>query len=104
MPAKRVCAGARCPPVEPEAFDQRRRRRLGRNHELIGRIKAGLIFDIMTASFFPGRWPIKPAPNSGTTLKQDRLFIALSRQAANATDFFAIPSDRVDELDTHVTV
>ncbi|MGH6830767.1 MAG: KUP/HAK/KT family potassium transporter, partial [Methylocella sp.] len=32
------------------------------------------------------------------------LFIALSRQAANAPDFFAIPSDRVVELGAQVTV
>jgi KUP system potassium uptake protein len=66
--------------------------------------KAGLKFDIMTTSFFLGRRTIKPAANSGMPLWQDRLFIALSRQAANATDFFAIPSDRVVELGAQVTV
>jgi KUP system potassium uptake protein len=66
--------------------------------------KAGLKFDIMTTSFFLGRKTIKPAPNSGMPSWQDRLFIALSRQAANATDFFAIPSDRVVELGAQVTV
>jgi KUP system potassium uptake protein len=66
--------------------------------------KAGLKFDIMTTSFFLGRWTIKPAPNSGMPLWQDRLFIALARQAANATDFFSIPSDRVVELGAQVTV
>jgi KUP system potassium uptake protein len=66
--------------------------------------KAGLKFDIMTTSFFLGRKTIKPAPNSGMPLWQDRLFIALSRQAANATDFFSIPSDRVVELGAQVAV
>jgi KUP system potassium uptake protein len=66
--------------------------------------KAGLKFDIMTTSFFLGRRTIKPAANSGMPLWQDRLFIALSRQAANATDFFSIPSDRVVELGAQVTV
>ncbi len=66
--------------------------------------KAGLKFDIMTTSFFLGRWRIKPAANSGMPSWQDRLFIAMSRQAANATDFFAIPSDRVVELGAQVTV
>src|SRR3984893_5609534 len=66
--------------------------------------KAGLKFDIMTTSFFLGRWSIKPAPNSGMPSWQDRLFITLSRQAANATDFFSIPSDRVVELGAQVTV
>jgi KUP system potassium uptake protein len=35
---------------------------------------------------------------------QDKLFVALSRQAANATDFFSIPSDRVVELGAQVKV
>ena len=66
--------------------------------------KAGLKFDIMTTSFFLGRRTIKASPNSGMPKWQDKLFIALSRQAANATDFFSIPSDRVVELGAQVTV
>jgi KUP system potassium uptake protein len=66
--------------------------------------KTGLKFDIMTTSFFLGRWTIKPAPNSGMPVWQDKLFIAMARQAANATDFFSIPSDRVVELGAQVTV
>lgn len=66
--------------------------------------KAGLKFDIMTTSFFLGRWTIKPAPNSDMPAWQDQLYIALARQAANATDFFSIPSDRVVELGAQVTV
>src|ERR1700730_11259838 len=50
------------------------------------------------------RWSIKPAPISGMPSWQDRLFIVLSRQATNATGFFAIPSDRVVELGAQVTV
>jgi K+ transporter len=42
--------------------------------------------------------------NSGMPLWQHRLVIALSRQAANATGFFSIPSDRVVELGAQVTV
>ena len=66
--------------------------------------KAGLKFDIMTTSFFLGRRTIKTSPNSGMPLWQDRLFVALSKQAANATDFFAIPSDRVVELGAQISV
>ena len=66
--------------------------------------KTGLKFDIMTTSFFLGRRTIKVSPNSGMPLWQDNLFIALSKQAANATDFFSIPSDRVVELGAQVTV
>jgi KUP system potassium uptake protein len=66
--------------------------------------KSGLKFDIMTTSFFLGRRTLKTAPNSGMPRWQDKLFVALSRQAANATDFFSIPSDRVVELGAQVTV
>ena len=66
--------------------------------------KSGLKFDIMTTSFFLGRRTIKTSPNSGMPSWQDKLFVALSKQAANATDFFAIPSERVVELGAQVTV
>ncbi|MDB5510339.1 MAG: potassium transporter [Hyphomicrobiales bacterium] len=66
--------------------------------------KAGLKFDIMTTSFFLGRRTIKASPTSGMPGWQDSLFIGLSRQSANATDFFSIPSDRVVELGAQVTV
>ena len=66
--------------------------------------KAGLKFDIMTTSFFLGRRTLKTASNSGMPLWQDKLFVSLSKQSANATDFFSIPSDRVVELGAQVTV
>ena len=71
---------------------------------LISLRKSGLKFDIMTTSFFLGRRTIKASPTSGMPMWQDKLFIALSRQATNATDFFAIPSDRVVELGAQVTI
>ena len=66
--------------------------------------KAGLKYDIMTTSFFLGRRTIKASASSGMPLWQDHLFIAMSKQAATATDFFSIPSDRVVELGAQVTV
>ncbi|MBV9702026.1 MAG: potassium transporter Kup, partial [Methylobacteriaceae bacterium] len=66
--------------------------------------KSGLKFDIMTTSFFLGRRTLKAAAASGMPRWQDKLFIALSRQAATAPDFFAIPSDRVVELGAQVTI
>jgi KUP system potassium uptake protein len=71
---------------------------------LIGLRKAGLKYDIMTTSFFLGRRTIKASAQSGMPVWQDKLFIALSKQAAPATDFFAIPSDRVVELGAQVAV
>jgi KUP system potassium uptake protein len=66
--------------------------------------KSGLKFDIMTTSFFLGRRTLKMAVTSGMPRWQDKLFIALSKQAATAPDFFAIPSDRVVELGAQVTI
>ncbi|MCA4921700.1 MAG: hypothetical protein ING86_02705, partial [Methylobacterium sp.] len=55
-------------------------------------------------SFFLSRRSIKPAASSGMPLWQDNLFIFLSRMAANATDFFHIPTGRVVEMGAQVTV
>ncbi|MDE2362643.1 MAG: potassium transporter Kup [Hyphomicrobiales bacterium] len=66
--------------------------------------KAGYKFDIMTTSFFLGRRSLKESPSSGMPRWQDKLFIVLSKQSANATDFFSIPSDRVVELGAQVTI
>ena len=66
--------------------------------------KAGLKFDIMTTSFFLGRRTLKTAAKSGMPPWQDRLFIAMAKQAANAPDFFSLPSDRVVELGAQMKV
>jgi KUP system potassium uptake protein len=66
--------------------------------------KAGLKFDIMTTSFFLGRRTLKTAANSGMPLWQDKLFIAMTKQAASAPDFFNLPSDRVVELGAQMKV
>jgi len=66
--------------------------------------KAGLKCDIMTTSFFLGRRTLKVSEKSFMPKWQDHLFIALSKQAATATDFFSIPSDRVVELGAQVSV
>ena len=66
--------------------------------------KQGLKFDIMTTSFFLGRKVIVPDRRSGMPRWQDKLFIALNRNATNATDFFQIPTGRVVELGAQVTV
>jgi KUP system potassium uptake protein len=66
--------------------------------------RRGLDFDIMQTSFFLSRRSIKPAAASGMPLWQDNLFIFLSRMAANATDFFHIPTGRVVEMGAQVTV
>src|SRR5205807_431043 len=55
-------------------------------------------------SFFLSRRALKPAAHSGMPRWQDHLFIALSRTANDATDYFQIPSGRVVEVGTQVTV
>ena len=66
--------------------------------------KVGVKFDIMTTSFFVGRRSFKPSAKSDMPLWQDKLFIALNKDAANATDFYCIPSGRVVELGQQITV
>ena len=66
--------------------------------------KHGWQFDIMSTSFFLSRRSLKPSPQSGMPGWQDHLFIALARSASDATDFFQIPTGRVVEVGTQVTV
>jgi KUP system potassium uptake protein len=73
-------------------------------HALAVARKQGLHFDIMSTSFFLSRRALKPAKHSGMPRWQDRLFIGLARSANDASDFFHIPTDRVVEVGTQVTV
>jgi KUP system potassium uptake protein len=66
--------------------------------------KQGLKFDIMATSFFLGRRSIVASATSGMPLWQDKLYIFLTRNAANPTDFFKIPPGRVVEMGAQVTV
>jgi KUP system potassium uptake protein len=66
--------------------------------------KHGWQFDIMSTSFFLSRRALKPSAQSGMPAWQDHLFIALARSASDATDFFQIPTGRVVEVGTQVTV
>ena len=66
--------------------------------------KLGFTFDIMSTSFFLSRRALKPAVHSGMPRWQDRLFILLTRFANDATDYFQIPTGRVVEVGTQVTI
>jgi len=66
--------------------------------------KLGWQFDIMSTSFFVSRRSLKPAAQSGMPRWQDRLFIMLSRSANDAIDYFQIPTGRVVEVGTQVTI
>ncbi len=66
--------------------------------------RQGLTFDPMTTSFFLSRRSIRASQKSGMPLWQDKLFILLARNADDASSYFRIPTDRVVEIGTQVTV
>jgi len=66
--------------------------------------KLGWLFDIMSTSFFVSRRKLRPAARSSMPAWQDRLFISLARAANDATDYFQIPTGRVVEVGTQVTI
>jgi KUP system potassium uptake protein len=64
---------------------------------------AGLKFDVMASTFFLGRRRAV-ATGAGWELMMDRLYVALSRMAADPTDFYHLPRDRVVELGERVAI
>lgn len=66
--------------------------------------KLGWKFDIMSTSFLLSRRTLKPTANSKMPAWQRSLFIFLSRNAANASDYFHIPADRVVEIGAQVSL
>jgi KUP system potassium uptake protein len=66
--------------------------------------KLGWTFDIMSTSFFLSRRVIRPDARSGMPRWQDRLFIFLAQNADDASSYFQLPTDRVVEIGTQVTV
>jgi KUP system potassium uptake protein len=66
--------------------------------------KEGLIFDIMSTSFFLSRRTVRLDPRSAMPAWQDRFFILLTRNADDASSYFQLPTDRVVEIGTQVSV
>ena len=64
----------------------------------------GLPFDMMTTSFFISRALLVTSPNPGMMKWREDLFIALSKNAMNAADFFKIPTNRVIEMGTRIEI
>jgi KUP system potassium uptake protein len=64
--------------------------------------KLGWKFDIMSTSFFLSRRSLKLGPKSSWRAWPDRVFIALARNASDATEYFHIPTGRVVEIGTQV--
>jgi len=63
-----------------------------------------LKIDMMTTSFFVSRAMIGASANSSMMKWRLKLFIALSRNAMNAAEFFKIPTNRVIEMGTRVEI
>jgi len=62
----------------------------------------GLDFNLMETSFFLSRQTLVPTQAPGMALWREKLFAAMSRNAASATAFFKIPTNRVVELGTRI--
>jgi KUP system potassium uptake protein len=66
--------------------------------------KEGTRFDIMATSFFLSRRSFRASAQYGMPLWQDKIFIAMSKSAVDATSFYRLPSNRVVELGQQVLV
>lgn len=66
--------------------------------------KRGEKFDIMTTSFFLNRRTFRSARHQGLPFWQERLFIGLSKSAADATAFYCLPSNRVVEMGQQMAI
>lgn len=66
--------------------------------------KRGLDFECGRASFFVGRRKLVSNPDMGMPSWQDRLYILMSRFAADPSDFYHLPRERVVELGSRVDV
>ncbi|AKR56282.1 potassium transport protein Kup [Devosia sp. H5989] len=67
--------------------------------------KLGWKFDIMSTSFFLSRRVLKPSAKRGPIRSiTDRIFMTMARNASDATEYFHIPTGRVVEIGTQLTI
>ena len=66
--------------------------------------RQGMAFDMMSTSFFISHAVIVPGTHPGMMSWRKRLFMAMSRNAMNAAQFFNIPANRVIEMGTRVEI
>jgi KUP system potassium uptake protein len=64
----------------------------------------GLEFQMMETSFFIARQTVISVPNRGMAPWREHLYIAMSRNARTAADYYQIPANRVIELGTQVEI
>ncbi|WP_372338864.1 potassium transporter Kup [Mangrovibrevibacter kandeliae] len=66
--------------------------------------KKGLKFEIMSTSFFLSRRSFRASKHAGMPLWQDYLYIGMAKSAADASNFYSLPTNRVVELGQQFTV
>tara|TARA_R110001599_G_scaffold64023_5_gene179735 strand:+ start:38828 stop:40705 length:1878 start_codon:yes stop_codon:yes gene_type:complete len=64
----------------------------------------GLDFEMMETSFFIARQTVVANPTRGMALWREHIFVAMSRHARGASDYYQIPSNRVIELGTKIEI
>jgi KUP system potassium uptake protein len=64
----------------------------------------GLLFEMMETSFFIARQNVISTPGGGMMPWREHFFVAMSRNARDAADYFRIPTNRVIELGTQVEI
>lgn len=64
----------------------------------------GLSFEMMETSFFIARQTVISAPGGGMAPWREHLYVALSRNARSAADYYQIRSNRVIELGTQIEI
>ncbi len=70
----------------------------------IPRDLAGVTEGVDKASYFIGRNSLRASADQGLPLWQDHILIFLQRNAADPTDFFQVPPNRVVELGSQVVI
>ena len=66
--------------------------------------KMGQKFDIMSTSFFLNRRSFRSAKTQGLPVWQEKLFVAMTKSAADATSFYRLPTNRVIELGQQLSI
>ncbi len=66
--------------------------------------KRGEKFDIMSTSFFLNRRSFRSAKTQGLPVWQEKLFVAMTKSAADATSFYRLPTNRVIELGQQLSI
>ncbi|MEJ7806072.1 MAG: potassium transporter Kup [Telluria sp.] len=66
--------------------------------------KDGLVFELLDTSFFIARQTVISTPGAGMAPWREHLYVAMSRNARGAADYYQIPPNRVIELGTQVEI